>query len=198
MDINKTNILGMSTLHCACTTQHTSLDALKLLLEWGADVNACSGSGKTALHYACISLDLKKIKLLLAYDADVNIYEFHSCLPLMSVVKNPAFMNLRTWPDVVNVIIDLLLAAGTKLSVEGLEVMRSVVVDLENRHDLGDKGIQLIRNLYRHISEPLSLNSLCRIHIRNSIRPNIDDHVDKLPLPVPLLRYLKFSDIAKI
>ncbi|XP_005105087.1 serine/threonine-protein phosphatase 6 regulatory ankyrin repeat subunit B [Aplysia californica] len=192
-DVNKPNILGMTPLQTACFHQQASLTTLRLLLRWGADVNACSKSWKTALHYACIAQDLRKIHLLLAYKANVNADDFHQLSPLMTAIKNPAFMNSTAWPETIRVVVDLLVAAGTVVTVCRLDRLRSFVVHLEG---IGERCQELLQDLYVHASNPRTLQDLCRVRIRDTICPNVDDKLDALPLPSQVKRYLKFSDVV--
>jgi ankyrin repeat protein len=58
-----------------------SYDAMKLLIDGGADVKAMSASGLTALHL-CAG-DIKKVRLLLDHGADVNVRSQMGRTPLL-------------------------------------------------------------------------------------------------------------------
>jgi ankyrin repeat protein len=62
---------GMTPLMRAA--EKDSIDAMKLLCEKGADVNAQDNNGYTALHYAARSLNVKAVKLLIEKEANVNL-----------------------------------------------------------------------------------------------------------------------------
>lgn len=63
--IEQTDILGMTSLHCASITG--SSEIIETLLAWGADVNAVDHSGCTALQYAIRSESSKATHILLSY-----------------------------------------------------------------------------------------------------------------------------------
>jgi ankyrin repeat protein len=51
---------------------NVKVEIAKLLLSWGANVNAETEDGKTTLHIAVENGDMKVIEALLEYNADVN------------------------------------------------------------------------------------------------------------------------------
>ena len=73
--------------HSACTM---------LLLEHGADVNACSPDGDGPLHMACQEGHFALAQELVAHGARVDIFGFKESTPLMraaaagSLVRGPA------------------------------------------------------------------------------------------------------------
>jgi ankyrin repeat protein len=52
---------------------------MKLLLAFGAEVNARNGNGSTALHRACHKNNVAAVQLLLAHGADYTIRDRVSC-----------------------------------------------------------------------------------------------------------------------
>ncbi|KAK7109759.1 fibronectin type 3 and ankyrin repeat domains protein 1-like [Littorina saxatilis] len=55
------------------------VEALEMLLEYGADVNYTNPSGKTALMVACITNQLESVKILRKYGADYTICDKGGC-----------------------------------------------------------------------------------------------------------------------
>ncbi|ANQ08436.1 Uncharacterized protein PCOAH_00025080 [Plasmodium coatneyi] len=68
--INKRNSDGLCALHYACDRGY--LDIVKILIEFGADVNADDSCGDTALHIAAYSGKTDIIKYLTSVGADIN------------------------------------------------------------------------------------------------------------------------------
>ena len=64
---------GWTPLLCASAVRHIKDGSvLRLLLEHGADINAQSESGRTALHWGSINGAVEVVRLLLEYGADVE------------------------------------------------------------------------------------------------------------------------------
>lgn len=55
-----------------CLTLSSSFEMMKILVEFGADVNAKNNSGHTPLHYAMSYGSIKNIQFLLEHKADLN------------------------------------------------------------------------------------------------------------------------------
>lgn len=70
-DINAKDSRGRTPLHVSCETKAASI--AELLIESGADINAGDGSGSTPLHTACGHQDTTIVKLLLLFQADIDI-----------------------------------------------------------------------------------------------------------------------------
>ena len=69
-DDNSTSIKDLMLLHVA--TKSKREEVAKLLMSYGADVNALDATGNTPIFYATQNADLKMIELLLAGKADVK------------------------------------------------------------------------------------------------------------------------------
>lgn len=81
----------MSNLRSAM--QSGNLEAVKRLLEQGADVNENLEYDQTALHEAAVCSNPKLVELLLQYGADVNAKTNGDIAPLhLSVLKNTQYM----------------------------------------------------------------------------------------------------------
>ena len=64
------NKIKWTPLHYAA--DNNSVDAVKVLLAHGADVNALTNTKQTQLHYAAFSNSVDAAKVLLTHGADVN------------------------------------------------------------------------------------------------------------------------------
>lgn len=73
INVNNKNLNFDNTPLIWCCKSNKKLDFIKLLLENGANVNAKNVYGLTPLMYAIINNKLATVKLLLKYEADVNI-----------------------------------------------------------------------------------------------------------------------------
>ena len=70
VDVNATQVDGMTALHWAC--RHDDLEMAKLLVETGADVNTVNRYGVTPLTLACTNGNGALVELLLDSGADPN------------------------------------------------------------------------------------------------------------------------------
>ncbi|GFR94591.1 ankyrin repeat protein [Elysia marginata] len=193
-DLNKTNSLGKTPLQAACSSEQTSTEAVRLLLSWGANVNVCSSTHMSAMHYACDRLYLDKVRLLLAYGADPGLKWAHQMTPIEQAWIG-FLLGRHESQDIdcsIVQIMKLLLAAGARLR-PGFRHLRSAIVLTPG---LGPQAIQELLDLLGcQTSGPSKLQDLCRICIRNATNPNIDVNVTTMPLPKPIVSYLQFNDI---
>lgn len=81
--INKLNKSGYSPLIIA--GYRNQLEAVKVLLELGAQVNAISGDG-SVLTAGCYKSDTELVKILLKHKADVNVRNSAGTTPLMFAI----------------------------------------------------------------------------------------------------------------
>lgn len=73
-DINQKDNLGWSALHyCMCGNTANHVAAATLLLNAGANVNACTDTGYSLLHIACMNAASNVITMLLARGAQANV-----------------------------------------------------------------------------------------------------------------------------
>jgi ankyrin repeat protein len=78
-----------------------SSDVVRLLVSRGADVNARSKRGETALADAAGRGDVEGVKLLLEKGADVNVADYRGYTPLIQAVQYD-----RDSPEIVKLLLD--------------------------------------------------------------------------------------------
>lgn len=103
------DIWGATPLHWAAT--FANIEAIQILLDAGANVNAVCKRGKSVLHWAVRTESLACCKILLDAGADVNIPDMEGVSVLMS------FLGLASGPD-LGKIVDLFLEAGIDVNVQ--------------------------------------------------------------------------------
>ncbi|AAF44459.1 ankyrin repeat gene family protein [Fowlpox virus] len=70
------------------TIQLYNADMLLFLIEIGLDINTKDKKGKTALHYACNSINcIETVKEIMKYGADINVKDREGLTPLHSACK---------------------------------------------------------------------------------------------------------------
>jgi ankyrin repeat protein len=84
---NFRNEKGETPLHIVAGESH--LEAVKLLLDHGADPNAQNKEGETPLHYAAERCEVDVVKLLLQYGADPNARDDNGQTPLHRITDEP-------------------------------------------------------------------------------------------------------------
>src|SRR5260370_1420216 len=107
----------------------TNLEKVRLLVDAGVDVNAVTGRGDTALHFAAGAGNVTMVKLLLAKGADVNTATQES----IPVRKGPIALNHLTalmyaapygTPDLVRLLID----AGAEVNAKDIRDMTPLML----------------------------------------------------------------------
>ena len=88
--------LGITPLHCACI--RGSRNAVDLLLDLGANINAVDNDGNNCLHYAVNSNNITLVKKLLVRGADKTIRNNRNQLPLDLAILN----NSKTITDILS------------------------------------------------------------------------------------------------
>ncbi|RDX62071.1 ADP-ribosylation factor GTPase-activating protein AGD3, partial [Mucuna pruriens] len=71
---------GSSLLHLACLTSDVGM--VELLLQYGADINACESTGRTPLHYCIISGKAAAAKVLISRGANTLIADKEGNTPI--------------------------------------------------------------------------------------------------------------------
>jgi len=63
--------------------EHEAQDAVRVLLRWGSDLEACDSAGNTPLHMACRTKNLRIVQDLVTAGANVNARMADGCTPLI-------------------------------------------------------------------------------------------------------------------
>ena len=98
----------------AAGTEDEALEAVRLLLELGADVNAVDDNGETAMHGAAYQSRSKLVQLLAERGADINVWNRKNksgWTPLM-IAQGHRPGNFRPAPDTIAAIEDAMCAGG--------------------------------------------------------------------------------------
>jgi hypothetical protein len=92
---------GQTPLISACTEKSNSnhIAIVRLLLEHGADANACTYGGRTALHKACYYGLEEIVKMLLDYVADLDVLNEIGSTPLISAMYSKHYGIARLLVD---------------------------------------------------------------------------------------------------
>ena len=175
-DVSVTQHIPSSNMRMALLVQVAYRDdgCLKLLLEAGASVNACSSYGRTALMAATSAMNLCNVKLLLKAGAHVNKIHF---LNQNAIQQHLSYYG-PSWIDISKT----LFAAGEIIDGATVERLRCkghyhpVSDDLQRRNEL-------------------TLRRICRLVIRQHFlqldkHENLFMRIPKLGLPVLLCNFL--------
>lgn len=87
-NINIRNNFGMNTLQMCTFNTVSNLNTMKLLLQWGCDVNVVRGSSQSALLLATLNVDVQAVELLLASGADPNCVDKAGMTPLEAAIRS--------------------------------------------------------------------------------------------------------------
>ena len=96
------------------------MEAIQLLLELGADINAVDDEGKTAMHGAAYKSWTKVVQLLFDRGADVQVWNQKNergWTPLM-IAQGHRPGNFRPSPETIEAIEHVMRAAGVEPATE--------------------------------------------------------------------------------
>jgi hypothetical protein len=100
-DPNALNLSGACGLHFACYRESASYNVTKILLQNGANPDVAESTfGCTPLHYCAGAGDIEFCKLLLAYGAQIDAYDYYNytCVDYAreaSMTELAAFLQIR-------------------------------------------------------------------------------------------------------
>jgi ankyrin repeat protein len=114
------DVWGATPLHWAAT--FGNIEAIQILLQVGADVNAVCKRGRSVLHWAVRTKSAQCCKILVDAGANVNILDGDGLTVLMSL------MGLSSDP---NDIMDIFLGAGINIDVQNHTGMTACAKDLK-------------------------------------------------------------------
>jgi ankyrin repeat protein len=100
----------------AAGTEEEALEAVRLLLELGADVNAVDANGETAMHGAAYQSRFQLVQLLADHGADINVWQRKNkwgWTPL-AIAQGHRPGNFRPAPDTIAALERLLRVAGVE------------------------------------------------------------------------------------
>lgn len=192
MDINMLDDNQCTPLGAACSSVNVRCDIVKLLLENGADVNKGGGWRKQKpLIFAYVHNSVEKIILLLSYGASLTPDEMTELVSLSiskSILENPEVIGpyskeLMSWR--------LLLAAGFQPSSQSVQLTYKM-----QKLNICSSYEKISPWIHSMLYPLYSLKEICRISIRNSMKPCIDDNIKKLALPRSMKDFLTFGEFA--
>jgi len=115
-----------------------ALLSVEVLLAHGADVDAVRGDSKSSLHIAAYYQRLEVIRKLLKKKPNLDKKDGHGNTPLHLAINNRSYKDDRSLSN-SNVIINLLIAAGTNVNIEN-NSRDSVLQILMEDHNWQDAG----------------------------------------------------------
>lgn len=98
-DVDVIDDEGYALLHIACWNSGTS-EIVKMLIDAGADINACASLEQAPLHLASMQSDPELVRVLLDAGADLNLTTSEGASPLMLAAS------FGSDPDVVRLLIE--------------------------------------------------------------------------------------------
>lgn len=128
-DVNSEDDQGLTVLMCSVATPH-SLDITRMLLEAGANVNARTEGGASALSYAVFIGDTEAVRMLLEAGANVNIRDSLGRPFLNNVVQVQDNSDVICLLLNAGVDIDAQDPIGTTALIQAARAKNSVAIDL--------------------------------------------------------------------
>ncbi|KAL3856365.1 hypothetical protein ACJMK2_011133 [Sinanodonta woodiana] len=184
--------LGLTPLHHACVSIPSGIAPVKLLLHWGANVNTQTQTGDTPLHYAVERMNLKKVQVLLSFHPDVNIMNSVGLSPLGILLHaRCAAEDIDSYLTIAR----LLIEVGSCLSLSEVTEIKKTMPVILSQQLIEAQISNLLDEIQTELVNARTLRELCRIVIRKTVKPNVDDNITFLPIPQILLDYLRFNDI---
>uniref|UniRef100_A0A0N4ZNH2 Ankyrin n=1 Tax=Parastrongyloides trichosuri TaxID=131310 RepID=A0A0N4ZNH2_PARTI len=104
-DVNISNIDKITPLE-VCLFEREDLEICKQLIQKNANVNSKNKEGKSMLHLAVESMNLKAIKFLKEFNANINILNTNNEIPIHVLLKNKNESNLEEVLKILKYLID--------------------------------------------------------------------------------------------
>jgi ankyrin repeat protein len=107
--------VGVGAPEEAAGTEPEVLESVKLMLKWGADVNAVDNNGETAMHGAAYRNHPKVVQLLAERGAKIEVWNKANKTGLTPIVIAEGYrpgLNFRPSPETVAALHRVMIAAG--------------------------------------------------------------------------------------
>ena len=155
---NKGN--GYTALMAAC--DNLNLASAALLLEYGADVNARTTGGDSALNIAAARLEPKLVKLLLEHGAHVNgDADSNGQTPLISAIAASPSLNYRSFEEAQEKLQRNAPQLAKAIEIVNLLLLHKAEVNIQDRngksaltHAITKVNLLLVRPLLEHGADP--------------------------------------------
>ena len=182
----------------ACST-NVPESIVKMLLEYGSDVNACNEISETALHRAAELHKCNLLVLLLQHNADVRVRDSPTCGN--NTVLDCALKH-DSWPQVNCVF--LLYVAGAHASnvdqcLETKSHLENIKIEFNAEGYPVDHYLDLIEEMLDDQQPVLALTGLCRRRVRSLLlcptrgnQHNMFTAVTRLSIPTRLKNFLLY------
>ena len=195
------NMREKTALHKAIDAQ--CVDAVQILVEAGADINASPREGLTPLHLAALQVPIEStfdiILVLLRGGADMNAVNRAGQHASHLALSDFYFPTVR-----------MLFQAGSQprdigiLIKDCLDHLETLVNFLCGNDFLGEMVYHAdmiehnVRYMYEATHNPRSLQNHCCIFIRKTLKTNIHQKTLLLPLPTDLKNKVNFQDVEDL
>uniref|UniRef100_A0A6G6AD42 Ankyrin repeat-containing protein n=1 Tax=Borely moumouvirus TaxID=2712067 RepID=A0A6G6AD42_9VIRU len=168
-DKNQVNCVdenGWSPLILACTACWSSIEIIKLLIEFGADVNYCNNDESVLMKSLMLKPNNSKnnniqiIKLLIESGVDLNMQNIYGWTALMLVCK---YSDINNNIDIVK----LLIESGANLNIQNIYIMSALAIACEFINTTSN--IETIKVLLAACNNNLKENALLISACHNNI-----------------------------
>jgi len=125
-------------------TINNNIEIVKLLLEFGANVDSVDKQERTSLMWASYGIRLEIVKLLIKYGANVNLVDNENWTALYWLSKNFSGLNKRYYENNKHRMFEI-------LNILTNENINWNIITNENKHILDDinyKNLEIIKNMF--------------------------------------------------
>ncbi|XP_067661174.1 serine/threonine-protein phosphatase 6 regulatory ankyrin repeat subunit B-like isoform X2 [Haliotis asinina] len=178
-------------LHITCSNPLfcPSYKVIVSILEVRNDVHKKDYAGYLPLQYACSTVNLHAVQVLLAYGANSLL---DGWTPLWKFFPSPMLHNFQDY----FLVLKLLMLSGFKMEEESFRMFCRAAEDC-TKFSTGERR-QFVSLVTQWRLLPLGLKELCRVKLRQLLPANVDKCVEQLQLGLPqcLVRYLLYEDVV--